>query len=49
MSQDQFETYVKEQLPWIYENVIGAFYSDEIYAGIIDTIEEEYKKFLSKL
>jgi hypothetical protein len=49
MSQDKFETTIKEQLPWIYENVIGAFYEGDIYNGIIETIEEEYKKFLSKL
>ena len=49
MSQKTFENYVREQLPWIYENVVGAFFKDEIYNGIIDTIEEEFKKFLSKL
>lgn len=49
MSQETFENYVREQLPWIYENVIGAFFKDEIYDGIINTIENEFKKFLSKL
>jgi len=49
MSQETFENYIREQLPWIYENVIGKFYKDEIYDGIIDTIEKEFKKFLSKL
>jgi len=49
MSQERFEEYVKEQLPYIYENVIGAFYKDEIYDGIIETIEKEYLKFLAKL
>jgi len=49
MSQESFKNYVKEQLPYIYENVIGVFYEGEIYNGIIETIEEEYKKFLSKL
>lgn len=49
MSQKRFEEYIKEQLPWIYENVIGKYFKGDIYTGIIDTIEEEYKKFLSKL
>jgi hypothetical protein len=49
MSQERFENYIREQLPWIYENVIGAFYKDEIYNNIIDTIEKEFEKFLSKL
>lgn len=49
MSQKTFEKYISEQLPWIYENVIGAFYDGDIYNNIIETIEEEYKKFLSKL
>jgi len=49
MSQKTFENYIREQLPWIYENVIGKYFEGDIYNGIIDTIEEEYKKFLSKL
>ena len=49
MSQKTFENYVREQLPWIYENVVGAYFEGDIYDGIIDTIEEEFKKFLSKL
>lgn len=49
MSQEKFENYIKDQLPWIYENVIGAFYSGEKYNGIIDTIEKEFEKFLAKL
>lgn len=49
MSQKEFEKYVAEQLPFIYENVIGAYFQDEIYQSIINTIEEEFKKFLTKL
>jgi hypothetical protein len=49
MSQKRFEEYVKEQLPYIYENVIGAFFEGEMYDNIIATIEEEYEKFLVKL
>jgi hypothetical protein len=49
MSQIRFEEYIREQLPWIYTDVIGKFFEGDIYNGIIDTIEEDYKKFLSKL
>jgi len=49
MSQKTFEKYVKEQLPWIYENVIGAFYEGKMYDGIIQTIEDEWEKFLNRL
>lgn len=49
MSQKQFESYVRDQLPWIYTNVIGHFFEGPIYDGIIETIEEDYKKFFAKL
>ena len=49
MSQKQFESYVRDQLPWIYTNVIGQFFEGPIYDGIIETIEEDYKKFFAKL
>lgn len=50
MSQKAFEDYIREQLPWIYENVIKEYFPDPIiHNGMIETIEEEYKKFLAKL
>ena len=49
MSQKRFEETIREQLPFIYEFVLGAYYKDEILVNIIAIIEEEYKKFLSKL
>lgn len=49
MSQETFKNHIKSQLPWIYANVIGAFYDGDIYTGIIETIEIEYEKFLAKL
>ncbi len=49
MSQMQFETYVREQLPFIYESVIGSMYEGYQYDSILENIEEEFKKFLSKL
>lgn len=49
MSQKSFETYIREQLPYIYSDVLGKYFEGDILNGIIDTIEEEFKKFLSKL
>ena len=33
----------------LYQDGIGAFYDGDIYSNIIDTIEEEFEKYLSKL
>jgi hypothetical protein len=49
MSQTSFEEYVKEQMPFVYDSVLGAFYKDEKLANIIATIEHDYRKFLNKL
>ena len=49
MSQKTFEDYIREQLPWIYSDVLGTYFEDEMLDGIIETIEDEFKKFLSKL
>jgi len=49
MSQKSFEDYIREQLPWIYENVVGVFYKGEKYDTIIQTIEDQFEKFLAKL
>jgi hypothetical protein len=49
MNQPEFEDYIREQLPYIYTEIIGKYFEGVIYNGIIDNIEEEYKKFLSKL
>jgi len=49
MSQHTFEDYVKSQLPFIYEEVVGKFYDGAKYDLIIASIETEYDKFLSKL
>jgi len=49
MSQKTFETYIREQLPYIYTDVLGRYFEGDILNGIIETIEEEFKKFLSKL
>lgn len=49
MSQIDFETYIKNQLPFIYTNLIGLFFKDENYDLIISKIETEFERFLSRL
>ena len=49
MSQKAFENYVREQLPFIYEEVIHVLYEKPDADRIIACIEDEYKKFLAKL
>jgi len=49
MSQKKFEEYVSKQLPWIYENVIGAFFEGEEREKLIKDIEDNYRDFLDKI
>jgi len=50
MSQKRFEAYVREQLPFIYSEVIQALYPDKLTSDrIIASIEDEYQNFLSRL
>lgn len=49
MSQKRFEEFIAEQLPFIFENVIGAYFEGEMYKSIIATIEQEYQNFLRKI
>jgi len=49
MSEIKFKEYVANQLTFIYGEIIPGLFPEQICANIIDTIEEEYKKFLSKL
>lgn len=49
MSQKTFQEYIKEQLPWIYSDVLGAYFEGEILNGIIDTIEQEFERFMQRL
>jgi len=49
MSQKTFQEYIKNQLPFIYTDVLGAYFDGKMLDGIIETIEEEFKKFMSKL
>ena len=50
MTQKTFEAYVREQLPFIYGEVIQVLYPDkETSDRIIAAIEDEFKKFLAKL
>jgi hypothetical protein len=51
MSEHTFREYIRNQLPWIYSDVIGKYYKvgGWRYNKKINDIEDEYKKFLSKL
>jgi len=49
MSEIRFREYIKEQLPFIYEDVIRKIFPDEISEGIIETIEKDFEKFFAKL
>jgi hypothetical protein len=49
MSEKRFHNYIKEQLPFLYENIIGAYFTGEMYDNIIATIEKDYEKFFDKL
>lgn len=49
MNQAQFEEYVAEQLPIIYDGIIMEMYKPDQANLVIDSIEEQYKVFLSKL
>jgi hypothetical protein len=49
MSQLKFKEYINEQLPYIYENVIGAFYEGDMKDGIIENIENTYERFFQNL
>jgi hypothetical protein len=49
MSQKQFETFVANQLPFIYSNVLGAYFEIDMLNGIIETIESEFQRMLNKL
>lgn len=50
MSQKRFEEYVKNQLPIIYNEIIQPYFPDKkTFDSIVQTIEEDYQVFLSKL
>jgi len=48
MNQNTFKEYVQNQLTFIYSDVLEAYFADEQLKSIIETIEIEYEKFLSK-
>lgn len=49
MSQKQFEQYIADQLPFIYSNILGAYFEIDMLNGIIETIEKEFKRLMSQL
>ena len=49
MSEFEFRQFIKDQMPWIYESVIGLMYEGERFDSIIETIEKDYSSFFAKL
>ena len=49
MSQVKFETYVREQLVFIYSEVLTKYFSGVELQNIINTIESDFRRFLEKL
>lgn len=50
MSQPEFESYIREQLPWIYVYVIKPMYPvEDNYKMIIEDIETQFESFLDRL
>lgn len=49
MSQKRFKEYISEQMPILYEEILGKFFKDEVLSGIIETIEEDFTNFMNKL
>ena len=48
MSNERFRNYIKEQMPFIYENLVHKFFTQQIAENIIATIEMEYERFFVK-
>jgi len=49
MNNIDFKAFIKNQLPFIYTDIIGAFYDGTQLDSIIFNIEDEFEKILSKL
>lgn len=49
MNENTFRDYIKEQIPFIYENLIREFYDEITAEDIINNIEQDFEKFLTKL
>lgn len=49
MSQKRFKEYISEQMPVIYENILGRFFEGDVLAGIVETIENDFDNLMKKL
>lgn len=49
MDEHQFREHIKEQMPFIYDNVIMELFEEKTANVIIENIEKEYEKFFTKL
>lgn len=48
MSQESFERYIKDQLPFVY-GIVAKFYSGDEYDRVIEDIEDTFESFLRML
>ena len=49
MSEEEFRKYIKSQLPYIYSDILGHYYSGQQLTDIIETIEKDYESFFKGL
>jgi hypothetical protein len=49
MDEYKFRNYVKEQLPFINENLINKLFDEETANNIIEDVEKEFEKYFTKL
>jgi hypothetical protein len=49
MTEKKFEQYVRDQIPWIYSEVVERFYKDDALDEKIKKIEDKFRKFFKKL
>ena len=49
MTEFEFRAYVKAQMPFVYESVIGMMYSGDRFDSIVENIERDYSSFFNNL
>lgn len=49
MNEQTFRAHIKEQIPYIYEEVISKLFDEDVSDVIIRNTEEEFLKFFTKL
>lgn len=49
MSNEEFKDYIREQLPFIYSEIIASFYSGDMYDNVVSDIEQRCVFIFSQL